>query len=169
MKNNVIKKIYQIAFILGALVLTVSACKKEENNPDLDNQLYNEIKSSTGWLYYQNGDTLPGTSPSPHGSFRLRFNATAQTVLDTANELPTGSSFPTGSILVKEVIKNGSLNLLVVMKKNPSGTDAASGWQWGEYHTDGSVEYSAGKKGDACISCHTSNPNRDLTKTFDLH
>lgn len=156
--------------VLLGISLIVASCKKEEDeNPDLDNQIFNEIKSNDGYLYYQNGDTLPGISPSPHGSFRLRFNSTAQTVLDSVNELPVGSAFPTGSILVKEVIKNGTLDLLVVMKKNPSGTDAAGGWQWAEYNPDGSAFYSVGKQGDACLSCHQSSPNRDLTKTFDLH
>jgi hypothetical protein len=163
------RKISTLIFFLLSIFFVFQSCKKEESETELDQQLYNETKSNTGYIYYQDGDTLPGTSPSPHGFFRLRFNATAQTVLDSVNELPVGSAFPSGSILVKEVYKNNALNLLVVMKKNPSGTDAASGWQWAEFNPDGSVFYSSGKKGDACVSCHTSSPNRDLTKTFDLH
>ncbi|MCB2220559.1 MAG: cytochrome P460 family protein [Bacteroidetes bacterium] len=163
------RKFSALVVFLMSLIFVIQSCKKDESETELDNQLYDEIKSSTGYLFYQDGDTLSGVSPSPHGSFRLRFNTTAQNVLDSIHELPAGSTFPTGSILVKEVYKNNALNLLVVMKKNPSGTDAASGWQWAEFNPDGSVFYSTSKKGDACVSCHTSSPNRDLTKTFDLH
>jgi len=167
--NKLSRHFFIILITFAGLSVTISSCKKEETNSDLDKQLYDAIKSTSGYLYYQNGDTLPGVSPSPHGAFRLRFNSIAQSVLDSINELPTGSTFPTGSILVKEVYKNNALNLLVVMKKNPSGADAAGGWQWAELNPDGSVFYSSGKQGEACVSCHQSSPNRDLTKTFNLH
>jgi hypothetical protein len=55
------------------------------------------------------------------------------------------------------------------MKKDPSNGNAGSGWVWAEFKTDGSASFSTGKKGDGCISCHSGLPNRDLTRTFDLH
>ena len=55
------------------------------------------------------------------------------------------------------------------MKKDPSNGNAGSGWVWAEFKTDGSAAFSTSKKGDGCISCHSNNPNRDLTRTFDLH
>ena len=161
--------VFKNIFLIAAIITVFASCEKDYTNTELDQQLFNEIRSNEGYLYFQNGDTLAGAVPSPHGFFRLRFNTNAQAVLDSANELPVGSSFPTGSILVKEVIKNGTLDLLIVMKKNPTGPEAASGWQWAEYRTDGSVEYSLAKNGDACISCHSAGTNRDLTRTFDLH
>lgn len=157
-------------FAFAGFAILISACKKDDDeNPDLDNQIYNEVKSADGWVYFKNGDILPGTSPSPHGSFKLRFDETAQSVLDSTLRLPLGSTFPTGSTLVKETYNGNTLTYLVVMKKNPGGTDAGAGWQWAEYNPDGSVFYSVGKQGEACISCHQTNPNRDLVKTFDLH
>ena len=158
-----------VASILVAIyLLLVFSCKKDKTDTDADEALYNEVKAS-GYSYYQSGNILPGASSSPHGSFKLRFNSVAQTVLDSTGELPTGVSFPTGSIIVKEVYDGSSLHLYAVMKKDPSNENAGSGWLWAELNTDGSTEFSTGKKGDGCVSCHSNTPNRDLTRTFDLH
>ncbi|GAB4319828.1 MAG: hypothetical protein Kow00127_12060 [Bacteroidales bacterium] len=154
-----------IAFFATALL----SCRHEPETVDLDNQLFDEIVNPAGWQWYQNRDTLQAAAPSPHGSFTLRFNQTAVTVLDSTLELPVGSVFPEGSVIVKEAIKPGSTDILVVMKKSPSGDYAAGGWQWAEYYRNGEVFYSVSKSGDACLSCHQSEPQRDLTKTFDLH
>ncbi|MBL0054566.1 MAG: hypothetical protein IPP29_25345 [Bacteroidetes bacterium] len=40
---------------------------------------------------------------------------------------------------------------------------------WAEFKPDGTVTYSAANKGSGCIGCHSGTPNRDLTRTFDLH
>jgi len=154
-------------FMLTVIVL-IQSCKKDKNDTDADSALYDEIKAG-GFTYYQNGNLLSGVSPSPHGAFKLRFNAIALSALDSTGELPTGGSFPTGSLLVKELFSGSSINLYSVMKKDPSNGNAGSGWVWAELHTDGSASFSTGKKGDGCISCHSGSPNRDLTRTFDLH
>jgi hypothetical protein len=163
------KKFLAISFIVASIVAIQSCSKdKDDNALDADNALYCESTLS-GYTYYKNGNLLAGVSPSPHGSFKLRFNAIAAAALDTTGELPTGSSFPTGSIIVKEIFSGGSISLLAVMKKDPSNENAGSGWIWAEYNPDGSSAFSASKKGDGCISCHNGTPNRDLTMTFDLH
>ena len=161
-----IKKIQFI--VLAMLIGYVSSCKKDDVDTEADDALYNEIKTGT-YTYYQNGNLLNGVSPSPHGSFRLRFNSIATAALDSTGELPTGSSFPTGSVIVKEINENGGLHLYAIMKKDPSNENAGSGWIWAELESDGSSHFSASKKGDGCISCHSGSPNRDLSRTFDLH
>ncbi|OFX48916.1 MAG: hypothetical protein A2046_08015 [Bacteroidetes bacterium GWA2_30_7] len=161
------KKIIAIGLIVTSIV-TIQSCKKDKADKDADKELYSEITAG-GYSYYQNGTLLSGVSPSPHGSFKLRFNATASAALDSTGELPTGSSFSTGSIIVKEIFSGSSINLYAVMKKDPSNGNAGSGWVWAEFKTDGSAAFSTSKKGDGCISCHSGSPNRDLTKTFDLH
>ena len=82
---------------------------------------------------------------------------------------PAGNTFPSGSIIVKEVTSGGSVSLYAVMKKDPGNDNAGNGWLWGEYNPDGSTAFSVSKKGDGCISCHSGSPNRDLVRTFDLH
>ena len=162
------KKQFIIISLLATIIVVMQSCKKNKNDTDSDNALYSEVKAS-GYSFYQNGTILSAASASPHGSFKLRFNGTAQSALDSTGELPSGHSFPNGSIIVKEVYSGGSLNLYAVMKKATSNGNAGSGWVWAEFKTDGSASFSTSKKGDGCISCHSNNPNRDLTRTFDFH
>lgn len=154
--------------LLMASLITMHSCKKDKSDTEADNALYSEV-ASTGYSYYQNGNVLPRVSPSPHGNFKLRFNAKALSALDSTGELPPGSSFPSGSIIVKEVFSGSSVSLYAVMKKDPSNDNAGNGWVWAEFNPDGSAAFSVVKKGDGCISCHSGTPNRDLTRTFDLH
>jgi len=135
---------------------------------EADEELYSEIIAG-GFSYYQNGNILAGASASPHGSFKLRFNDVASGVLDSLGELPVGSNFPSGSILVKELFNGSSIHQYAVMKKDPSNANAGNDWVWAEFRTDGSASFTTGKKGDGCISCHSGSPNRDLVRTFDLH
>ena len=163
------KKSTLIILTIASIFITLQSCKKDKDESvDGDSALYNEITAG-GYTYFQNSALLSAAGASPHGSFKLRFNATAQAALDSTGELPVGGTFPTGSIIVKEVHSGGSINLYAVMKKDPSNANAGSGWLWGEYKTDGSTAFSISKKGDGCISCHSGATNRDLTQSFDLH
>ena len=162
------KKQITIVIIFFAIIAYMQSCKKDETDTNADNALYSEATAS-GYTFYQSGTILSAAAPSPHGSFKLRFNATAQAALDTTGELPSGNSFPNGSIIVKEIHNGSNISLYAVMKKDPSNGNAGSGWIWGEFNTDGSTAFSIGKKGDGCISCHSGSPNRDLVRTFDLH
>ncbi|OFY66114.1 MAG: hypothetical protein A3H98_11975 [Bacteroidetes bacterium RIFCSPLOWO2_02_FULL_36_8] len=158
-----------IAFCLTAVVfISFYSCNKDDEDPDADKALYDATKSG-GYTFYQNGNLLTGASPSPHGSFKLRFNSTALAALDSTGELSAGKNFPTGSIIVKDVYSGSNISLYAVMQKDPSNKNSGSGWVWAEYKTDGSVAFSAGKKGDGCTGCHSGTPNRDFTRTFDLH
>lgn len=167
------KYLIKISFTVLVLTLVFSSCKKDEDNEvtttSTEPGLFDLSKSNSGYLYYQNGALLPGTSPSPHGSFKLRFNDIAHAALDTAGKLPVGSSFPENSIIVKELHTDGVIKLLAVMQKKAADANAGSGWVWAEYNLDGTEVYSVSKKGAACIGCHSTTKTRDLVKTFDLH
>lgn len=159
------------SFVLLTAILSIvviQACKKNKADKAADKELFDELTQS-GYSYYQGGNILSGVSPSPHGAFKLRFNSIAQAALDTTGELPTGASFPNESIIVKELYSGSNLVLYAVMKKDPSNKNAGNGWLWAEYETDGSTVFSISKKGSSCTSCHSGSPNRDLTRTFDLH
>lgn len=162
------KKSFITISVIIAVITAMQSCKKDKTDTDADNALYSEATAG-GYTFYRSGAILPGTAPSPHGSFKLRFNATAQAALDSTGELPAGSSFPNGSIIVKEVHSGSNISLYAVMKKDPSNGNEGSGWVWAEFNTDGSTAFSTAKKGDGCISCHSGSPTRDLVKTFDLH
>ena len=166
------KKYATILTILLFIIAFNQSCKKKDDvSPDDDNALFALVEQS-GYTYYPGTPGITaGVGNSPHGFERVRFNATAQAVLDTTGKLPAGSSFPTGSVIVKEIYSSvtGSINLYAVMKKDPSSSVSGSGYQWAEFKTDGTALFSTEKKGDGCISCHSGSSNRDLVRTFDLH
>ncbi len=144
-------------------------CRNDKVEAVLEQDLIEETKTSSGYSYYKNGTLLSPAAPSPHGNFKLRFNAQAQSVLDSSGKIPTGASFPEGSIIVKEVFDANAISLYVVMKKQASHELAANSWLWFEFSPNGNVDYSISKKGSDCVGCHSGNPNRDLTRSFDLH
>ena len=153
-------------------IFTLQSCKKDkEEEPkitNIDAEIFSNATSS-GYSFYQNGDLLAGVSPSPHGAFKLRFNSIAAAALDSTGELPSGNTFPSGSIIVKDIYSGSTLTTYAVMKKDPSDAFSGNGWIWAEYKPDGIVLFTTANKGNGCISCHNGTPNRDLTRTFDLH
>ncbi|CAN5622079.1 hypothetical protein BH11BAC1_BH11BAC1_13030 [soil metagenome] len=157
--------------LLILIVVSQSCKKKDEENSGNDAALF-DLARQSGYTYYVGTPGITaGVGNSPHGFERVRFNATAQAALDTTGKLPAGSSFPTGSVIVKEIYTSatGSINLYAVMKKDPSSSVSGSGYEWAEFKTDGTASFSTEKKGDGCISCHSGSLNRDLARTFDLH
>ncbi len=158
--------------LVGALAIVscFNSCKKEkgETTTTDDASLFAETQAG-GFTFYQSGAELNGVSPSPHGLFKLRFNAIAQAALGSDGELAGGNTFPTGSLIVKELRNGGNTTLYVVMKKDPGNVNAANGWLWAEYNVDGTSAYSLSNKGSGCTGCHGGSPNRDYTQTFDLH
>lgn len=170
-------------FLLSMLLVS---CKKDESSSEpttssptpntqvtTDAVLVNELKSKA-FTYYQNDsiNLLMAKGNSPHGSFKLKFNAIAQSSLDaTTGKLPQGKTFADGSLIVKETFSgNGNPGLVAVMKKESSNANAAGGWVWNEIAANGvSIVYSVNLKGVGCIGCHSGNTNRDLVTSFDLH
>lgn len=155
-----------------ALIALLNGCANNDleqpNAVDATDEGLSEEAMADEFSYYQNGDILSPASESPHGSFKLKFNAIAQSALDNG-ELPLNESFPQGSVLVKEVYQNSTLVLLAVMKKLPADPNAGSGWLWAEYQLSGVPLVSLESNGNSCVNCHNGTPNRDLVRTFDLH
>lgn len=155
--------------ILLAMLFSTTACRNDKVEQQFENDLYEEAANASGHSYFKNASLLSAAAPSPHGSFKLRFNATAQSALDSSGKLPVGKAFPDNSLIVKEVYNGNNLELLVVMKKQSNHELAAGNWLWAEFKAGGEVDYSISKKGSDCTGCHGGNPNRDLTRSFDLH
>ena len=153
-----------------AIAASFQACKHEVDGAATDKILFNEARA-TDLIYYLNTpDITAPAGQSPHGDFRVRFNSIAAAALDTiTGELPVGATFPEGSLIVKDVYESGSLSLYAIMKKATHDPLAGASWLWAEVHTDGAVVFSASKKGDGCISCHSSGDHRDLVRVVDLH
>jgi hypothetical protein len=146
--------------------LFVTSCKHEPQTV-LDDSLFSESTDSE-LLDYKNGKELSPTGSSPHGNFTLKLNAIANAVLDQNGKVPAGKTFPNGSLIVKQVIKNNNIDLYAIMKKDSSSSVAGENWLWAEYERNGNVYYSVSRKGGSCIGCHSTGTNSDLTKVFDL-
>lgn len=155
--------------LLLLLPLMLIACKNDKSTSD-DKTLYDETVNSS-FTFYQNNDILLNAAGnSPHGNFKLKFNGTAQSALDSTGKLPAGNEFPSGSLIVKEIYGGGSaLSLYAIMKKAPGNANAGSNWLWAEYKPGGETVVSVSNKGSGCVGCHSGNTNRDLTNSFDLH
>ncbi len=151
--------------ILTIISLAVFSCKKKKTNE----ALYEDATSGS-LSFYKSKDTIwDPKGGSPHGNFKLKFNQTAFNALGADGKLPTGQTFPDGSVIVKEVYSGGSLVLYAIMKKDPKSKFASNKWVWGEYEPNGKVKFGVDKEGKGCVSCHTGGTNRDLTQSFDLH
>lgn len=151
-------------------IVLVYSCKKEttEINPSIntDKILYDLSKSNTGFVWYKNSDVLLNKS-SGTGHFqallRTRYNAVASTQLDASGKVKTGSIFPEGSLIVKELYDNSTtLSRYAILYKKSDSPDAdPRGWVWGYINANGSVADAASNKGRTCISCHSQNGNID--------
>ena len=165
--------------VSGRLILRVSvllagftvflACENKSISISTDAALFKEITSGSGYVYYNAGNLVPLVPESVHGNFRLRFNAVAASALDADLELPPGAAFPTGSIIVKEAHTGNTITLYAIMKKDPANPNASNGWLWAELGPTGTPVYGIMNKGGGCVPCHSLTPNRDLSRTFDLH
>lgn len=142
-----------------------SNCKKEKR---ISEDLYEESTASDLKLYQNKDSIMSQAGTSPHGPFKLKFNALATSQFGSDGRFPAGGTFKNGSLIVKEAHSGGVLAVYAVMKKDDSKF-SGSGWLWAEYDTDGKAIYSIAEKGKSCIGCHSGNPNRDLTISFDLH
>ena len=162
------KPVCCMLFLAVFSLIVAESCTKNKGTGQLDKKLLDEAMLG-GFEYYQSGALLSGAAPSPHGSFKLRFNKVAAAVLDSSGELPVGESFPEGSFLVKEVYENGGLNLYSIMKKSSADPQSANGWIWAEIKPNGEAAVGAEYRGRSCITCHSGSPNRDMVRTFDLH
>jgi len=165
-------KFVLLAAMFFSINIVLHSCKKDDDAPtDLDVELYNESKDAVGFTYYKTDSAIiPSSVASGHpGFFRVRFNAVAQAALTDNGKLPQGESFPNGTLIVKELYESqtGALNLLAIMKKDPSNEYSKDGWVWAELRADGGNYISAKDKGDACVSCHSIN-HRDKTRLFDI-
>lgn len=160
-----------ILFIaLSLAIFTLSQCSDEDAvGPDLD--LYNEATATSGFTYYQGNTAIrQSSSASGHRPYmRVRFNAIAQSALGLDGRLPSGSTFPNGSMIVKELYDNpvGPIIQYAVMKKDSLNTYAGNFWLWGEYYSESSVAISVTENGVQCTSCHSTD-SRDFVRVFNI-
>jgi hypothetical protein len=99
---------------------------------------------------------------------RVSMNDVAFAALGSG-KLPQGSTFPDGSLIVKEIRQGGSTALFAVMYRDKLNPLSGQGWLWAEYAPDGSVVASIQSRGSGCVSCHSREQGgrNDLVRTFE--
>lgn len=166
MKNKTEKTNISILAFFVIAGLMFYSCKKEKAGKEVDNSLYEMSKTTSGFVWYKNSSTqLSKSSGSAHPFplLRTRYNSVAAGKLNQDGKIISGSTFPEGSLIVKELNNNSStLERYAILYKNSSSEFAdAKGWVWGYINADGSVAESASNKGKSCISCHSQSDNID--------
>jgi len=152
-----------IKFMVAALPLLLNMSCKKDKGFDLAKAPYTDLAildsaKNTPYAFKQNA--LQTGTNGPHGTYKLRFNSVAHQVLDSVGFLPQNKSFPEGSIISKEVYKDGKLELYAIMHK----LDGA--WRWGELEPNGTIIYRMTNDLRICTSCHEQGGNRDMVLTF---
>ena len=86
-----------------------------------------------------------------------------------SGRLPQGSTFPDGSLIVKEIRQAGVTSLFAVMYRDRQNPVSGQGWLWAEYAPDGSVVASIQGRGSGCVGCHAreQGARNDLVRTFE--
>jgi hypothetical protein len=158
---------YQIALsiILSSLVV-LNSCKGEKADSGIDKELYDMAKSTNGFVWYKNSNSLldkSNGSGHPQAKLRTRYNATAASQLDSEGKILPNAIFPTGSLIVKELHTiSGNLDRYALLWKQPDNEFAdENGWVWGYINSNGNVAASAEERGTACINCHSQSDNID--------
>ena len=159
--------------LLPVLCLILMQCQKEHTSQpaETDQGIFTKATAVSGFTYYKGNDSVYKSSPqSAHVAyFRVRFNAVAQAALTDGGKLPNGASFPTGSLIVKELHQDSlgtSPSGYAIMEKLPNDTNQAETWVWAEYNLSG-TGYTINKKGAICTSCHSMD-QRDKVRLFNL-
>lgn len=162
--RSVIRKtlFLSIVFIAGTLV----SCKHDPITTDIDWELYEMALQTDGYTWFKNTNAaLAKSSGSGHSEpyLRTRFNNIASTKLDSNGRVMNGTTFPNGSVIVKELLNGDqSIARYAILFKDPTNEYAdANGWVWGYVFPGGKVAASATERGGACIGCHSQSGNID--------
>ena len=137
-------------WIAAPLLALVCACSDDIDDPEAAEAFLTRLRSENyqGWQRAKGWEARK-PSISAHGDDADIF------VNKTLADTPGGSaSWPTGSIIVKDSYRGGSLRLIGAMEKR------ADGWYFVEWSGDGSVKY-AGRP-SICTNCHQNGQDEVL-------
>ena len=163
--RNKLKTIKILTFCFIS-VSTIHSCKKENESPGTDKELYEMAKATSGFTWFKNSSSLLNKSSGsghPQAFLRTRYNSVAAAKLNSNGKIMTNAAFPEGSLIVKELYDNTTTlgRYAILYKKSESADADAKGWVWGYINADGSVALTASKKGSSCINCHSQADNID--------
>ena len=102
------------------------------------------------------GYEQPRDTVSAHGDTAIVF---VNDVVTDALDGEPRSSWPPGSVIVKDIYEDGDKSLIAAMRREQDG------WFFAEWEPDGEPEY-AGFELDVCTDCHSTN--NDRVRAFKL-
>jgi len=162
------KKLDCLYILFACMVFSIafSSCNKEEEADMTDKELFDMAKVTVGSTWYKNSSALLNKSAgSGHSQpfLRTRYDDIASLKLSSNGKIIAGSSFPEGSLIVKELYTDAStLDQYAILYKQTGHKNAdAKGWVWGYMKADGTVLYPSSNKGADCNSCHLQADNID--------
>jgi hypothetical protein len=99
---------------------------------------------------------------------RVSMNARAASALQN-DTLPAGGGFPDSSVIFKQIMMNGQVQLYAVILKDRTNPLAGNGWLWAEFTPDGTPYISMTRRGVNCVGCHSRErgPEHDFVRTFE--
>jgi len=164
--KTVINIVKASVLLLLLLSFFSGGCKNSSQAEGIDRELYDKARETTGFIWYKKSDALLNTTSGSGHNFpflRTRYNSIASANLNDAGRIIEGSTFPAGSVIVKEFHDSSKkIARYAVLYKNPDSKDADSkGWVWGYINADGTIAQSATEKGNGCNSCHNQSGNID--------
>jgi len=140
-------------FFAMCVAATANGCG-DDQDPEGAEDLWQRIHDDG----YRSWARAPGyetrrQSNAPHGN---EVDIYVNGVLEEALGASGVSSWPDGSLIVKDGFDGSDLELVAAMEKR------GAEWYWVEWDGDGSSTYSG--KPDLCIDCHTSGA--DYVRAF---
>lgn len=141
------KRVRPLALVLVAL-LASAACGGQDDDPDGAKALWEKINAAPGFESWARAPSYATRKEShtAHSRF-VDIYVSKEMSAALASPTPGVSTWPVGSILVKDsYTSGGDRTLVAVMERR------ADGWFWAEYDADGSTKYSGKPK--ICVDCH---------------
>ena len=135
------------AGLLG-LVISASACGQDDD-PEGARVLWDKINGAPGFQAWRRAPDYPTRKPSftAHASaVEIFVSPEVDATLSPKTPARPATTWPVGSIIVKEGYSGNSRKLVAAMEKR------ADGWFWAEYDDGGKPKYSGHPT--ICIDCH---------------
>jgi hypothetical protein len=148
------KKSFIIMFIIAAGILMMQACKKDKLEPSADKAL-NTQATSNEYTYVENTPSLVNMFSVSQGA-KLKLNAIAIAALNGNGELPKGTNFPIGSVIIEEIYNPDGTTEFIILRKGPSDKDDPCGWILVEGYNSTIVFGLSNSK--SCAKCHKELP-----------
>lgn len=143
-----------------AFLCSVTGCGQNDD-PNGAKQLYAKINEGPGFRSWRRAPGFPERKPSftAHASaVEIFVSPDVSTALDGPTPI---TSWPDGSIIVKEGFSGDTRKLVAVMEKR------GGKWYWAEYDGDGEALYSGEPK--VCVGCHDDRQSySDWVYSFEL-